>query len=106
VRTYQGTVPIAIRVKADEVLVRFGGRGALWTLVNRPNFFNQLLGGEFVGTMPTTDAMRHPHNLAMLLWSGDGKLQGWVAAIATNDPIAGAVSSYAELTKRAISDAQ
>jgi hypothetical protein len=56
--------------------------------------------------MPTTDAMRHPHNLAMLLWSGDGKLQGWVAAIATNDPIAGAVSSYAELTKRAISDAQ
>jgi CubicO group peptidase (beta-lactamase class C family) len=99
-RTYQGTVPIALRVKADEVLVRLGGRDALWTLLNRPSYASELLSGEFVGTMPTADAMRHPHTLAMSLWSGDGKLRGWVAAIATNDPIAGAVSSYAELTKQ------
>ena len=102
VRTYQGIVPIALRVKADEVLVRFGGPEALWTLLNRAGYGNQLLGGQFVGTIPTADATRHPHNIGMSLWYGDGELRGWVAAIATNRPIAGAVSSYAELTKQSV----
>jgi hypothetical protein len=36
----------------------------------------------------------------MSLWYADGKLRGWLAAIATNRPVAGAVSSYAELTRQ------
>ena len=100
VRMYEGRVPITLRVKTDEVLVRLGGPEALWTLLNRPTYGNELLSGQFVGTIPTADAMRHPHNVAMSLWSGDGTLRGWVASIATNRPVAGAVSSYAELTKQ------
>jgi CubicO group peptidase (beta-lactamase class C family) len=97
-RTYQGTIGLAIRVKSDEVLVRVGGPDALWSLVNGASFRDQLLGGEFLGDVPTADAMRHPHILGMSLWYAEGKLRGWVAAIATNRPVAGAVSSYAELT--------
>jgi CubicO group peptidase (beta-lactamase class C family) len=100
VRTYQGTFPIALRVKPDQILVRLGGPGSLWTLVNRAGYDNQLLGGQFVGTIPTADAMRHQHNVGMSLWYADGMLRGWVAAIATNRPVAGAVSSYAELTRQ------
>ncbi len=97
-RTYQDTLPIAIRVKSDEVLVRLGERG-LWTLLNGPNYDHQLLAGAFVGDIPTPDAMWQPHNLALSLWNADGKLRGWVASIANDRPVSGAVSSYAELTR-------
>jgi CubicO group peptidase (beta-lactamase class C family) len=99
-RTYQGTVPLTIRVKSDEILVRLGGPDALWSFVNRASFQDQLLAGQFLGTIPTADAQRHPHNVGMSLWYADGKLRGWLAAIATNRPVAGAVSSYAELTRQ------
>jgi hypothetical protein len=68
--------------------------------VNRASFQDQLLAGQFLGTIPTADAQRHPHNVGMSLWYADGKLRGWLAAIATNRPVAGAVSSYAELTRQ------
>jgi len=101
VRAYDRTIPIAVRVKADEVLVRLGaGNDALWTLLNRPRYDNQMLEGQFVGNVPTEDAMRYQHNLALSLWNADGKLRGFVASVATNRPVGGAVSSYAELTKQ------
>ena len=100
VRTYDGTLPIALRVKSDEVLVRLGGPQALWTLLNGPRFENSMLEGQFVGTIPTTDAARYPHELALSVLSDGGKLRGFVASIATNRPVAGAVSSYAELAKQ------
>ena len=100
-RAYDQTIPIALRVRADEVLVRLGaGNDALWTLLNRPRYDNQTLGGQFVGNVPTEDAMRYQHNLVLSLWSADGKLRGFVASVATNRPVGGAVSSYAELTKQ------
>jgi CubicO group peptidase (beta-lactamase class C family) len=101
VRTYQGTVPIALRVKADEVLVRLGeGPQALWTLLDRPSYENQLISGQLVGNVPTADAMLYAHNLALSLYNADGKLRGWIASIAINRPVGGAVSSYVELTKK------
>jgi len=100
VRTYDGTLPIALRVKSDEVLVRLGGPQALWTVLNRPRFENSMLEGQFIGTIPTTDAARYPHDLALSLFSDGGKLRGFVASIATNRPVAGADSSYAELVKQ------
>jgi CubicO group peptidase (beta-lactamase class C family) len=100
VRTYQGTVPIALRVKSDEVLVRLGGQGSLWTLLNRPNYNNDVLAGQFVGTVPTADAKRHPHDVNMSLYFADGTLRGFIAAVSTDRPISGAVSSYAELTRQ------
>ena len=92
--------PIALRVKGDEVLVKIGSPQALWTLLNRPRFENSMLEGQFVGTIPTRDAARYPHDLALSLFSDSGKLRGFVASIATNRPVAGAVSSYAELVKQ------
>lgn len=106
VRTYEGTVPIALNVKTDQVLVRLGdGPQALWTLLNRPALDSpspggQLLSGQLIGNVPTGDAMRYPHNLGLSLWTADGKLRGFIASIATNRPVGGAVSSYVELTKK------
>ena len=93
-------VPIAVQVKA-EVLVRLGnGPDALWSLLNRPRYDNQILAGQFAGNAPTEDALRYQHNLVLSLRNADGKLRGFVASVATNRPVAGAVSSYAELTKQ------
>jgi hypothetical protein len=69
-------------------------------LLNRPAYENQLIEGELVGNVPTADAMLYPHNLALSLYNGDGKLRGWIASIAINRPVGGAVSSYVELTKK------
>jgi CubicO group peptidase (beta-lactamase class C family) len=99
VRTYEGTLPIALQVKDGEMLVRLGDSPSQWTPVNRPSYSNEQLGGQFPGDIPTPDAMRYPHDLGMSLWYADGKLRGWVASIATNRPIGGAVSSYVELQR-------
>ena len=92
-------MPIALRVKDDEVLVRLGGPRALWTLLNRPAFRSGLLQGQFVGTIPTDDASRYPHTVSIAWLLAEGKLRGWIAAVATDIPVSGAVSSYAELTR-------
>ena len=92
-------MPFTLVVKSDDVHVRLGGDDALWTVLNEPSFRNGLLGGRFVGTIPTDHARLHPHDVAMSLWLGEGKLRGWAAAQATTEPIAGAVSSYVELRK-------
>jgi hypothetical protein len=100
IRTYQGTVPITLLVKSDDVHVRMGGDRELWTVLNNVSFRNGLLNGQFAGTIPTDDARLHPHNIGVSLWLKDGTLRGWGAAQSTNDPVAGAVSSYVELTKK------
>jgi CubicO group peptidase (beta-lactamase class C family) len=99
VRMYDGdTMPITLLVKPDDVHVRLGD-SQLWAVLTRPTFRDNLLSGGFLGTIPTDDARRHPHYLAVSLQHADGKLRGWAAAITTDDPVSGAVSSYAELTK-------
>ena len=55
--------------------------------------------GQFVGTIPTDDARRYPHTLTIAWLLGEGKLRGWIAAVATDIPVSGAVSSYAALTR-------
>ena len=101
VRTYDGaTTPIALLVKADDIHVRLGGTDALWTVLNAPTFRNQMLNGQFAGTIPSEEARRFPHNVGVgLLLQGD-TLRGWAAAMTTDDPLTGAMSSYAELTRK------
>jgi CubicO group peptidase (beta-lactamase class C family) len=101
VRTYDGaTTPIAFLVKADDVHVRLGGPGALWTVLNAPTFRDRMLGGQFAGTIPSEEARRFPHNVGVgLLLQGD-TLRGWAAAMTTDDPLTGAMASYAELTRK------
>ncbi|MDQ6828269.1 MAG: hypothetical protein M3081_05325, partial [Gemmatimonadota bacterium] len=76
-----------------------------WTVLNNATFRDRLLGGQFAGAIPTADAALHPHRVSMSLWLKDGKLRGWAAAIATTEPIAGAVSSYVELTRKSANSA-
>jgi hypothetical protein len=101
VRTYDGaTIPIALLVKADDVHVRLGAPGVLWTVLNAPAFRNGMLSGQFAGTIPSEEARRFPHNVGVgLLLQGD-TLRGWAAAMTTDDPLTGAMSSYAELTRK------
>jgi CubicO group peptidase (beta-lactamase class C family) len=101
VRMYDGTTtPISLLVKADDIHVRLGGQGTLWTVLNAPAFRNQMLSGQFAGTIPSEEARRFPHNVGVgLLLQGD-TLRGWAAAMTTDDPLTGAMSSYAELTRK------
>jgi CubicO group peptidase (beta-lactamase class C family) len=100
VRTYDGkTTPFVLLIKSDDVHVRLGAGNALWTMLNGPSWRNNLLGGRFMGTIPSDEARRFPHNIGLSLWLDDGKLRGWAAAMTTDEPVTGAMSSYAELTK-------
>jgi len=102
IRMYDGsTTPIALLVKSDDVHVRLGtGPDVLWTVLNEPTFKNNLLGGEFAGTIPSEEARRFPQNVGVsLLLQGD-TLRGWAAAMTTDNPLTGAMSSYAELTRK------
>jgi len=102
VRMYDGsTTPIALLVKSDDVHVRLGsGDDALWTVLNTPRFRNNLLTGQFAGTIPSEEARHFPQNVGMsLLLQGD-TLRGWAAAMTTDKPLTGAMSSYAELTRK------
>ena len=59
-----------------------------------------MLSGQFAGTIPSEEARRFPHNVGVgLLLQGD-TLRGWAAAMTTDDPLTGAMSSYAELTRK------
>jgi CubicO group peptidase (beta-lactamase class C family) len=106
IRMYDGaTTPIAILVKSDDVHVRLGGRDALWTVLNGPTFRDNLLSGRFAGTIPSEEARRFPHDVSVsLLLQGD-TLRGWAAAITTDDPVTGAMSSYAELKRKGATSA-
>ena len=102
VRMYDGsTTRIALLVKSDDVHVRLGsGPDVLWTVLNAPTFRNNLLTGQFAGTIPSEEARRFPQNVGVsLLLQGD-TLRGWAAAMTTDNPLTGAMSSYAELTRK------
>ena len=100
VRMYDGsTTPISLLVKADDIHVRLGPN-ALWTVLNAPSFRDRMLNGQFAGTIPSEEARRFPQNVGVgLLLQGD-TLRGWAAAMTTDDPLTGAMSSYAELTRK------
>jgi CubicO group peptidase (beta-lactamase class C family) len=102
IRMYDGsTVPLALMIRPDDVHVRLGSGGnALWTVLNFPSYRANLLGGRFAGTIPSEEAKRFPHAVGLSLLHEGGKLRGWAAAMTTDEPVTGAMSSYAELTKR------
>jgi CubicO group peptidase (beta-lactamase class C family) len=102
IRMYDGsTVPLALMIRPDDVHVRLGsGANALWTVLNSASYRANLLGGRFAGTIPSEEARRFPHTVGLSLLHEGGTLRGWAAAMTTDEPITGAMSSYAELAKR------
>jgi CubicO group peptidase (beta-lactamase class C family) len=99
VRTYEGTLPLVLRVDSSEVRVRLGDRGALWTLLNDAGYRDGVIAGRFLGTMPTSDARRVAHVIALQLQVREGTMRGWVAASATTETNDYSLSSYAELAR-------
>jgi CubicO group peptidase (beta-lactamase class C family) len=99
VRTHEGTLPITLRVDSSEVRVRLGDAPGLWAVLGNATYQRGLLGGRFLGAIPTADARRVPHVVAMSLQLRDGTLRGWAAAQVTAESNDYSLSSYAELTR-------
>lgn len=105
VRMYDRTVPLVLYIGDRDIRAQFGDAAGLWTIVNNASFQNDLLGGRFVGAVPTDDAARASHVVAFSLRFHDDMLRGWMAAQATGPRNNFSLSSYAEL-KRDTSGAQ
>jgi hypothetical protein len=67
--------------------------------LEHPSFRPQLIGGRFLGTIPTEDAQRLPHVIAMSLQLRDEWLRDWVGTYVAAGSDDFALSSYAELTR-------
>jgi len=99
VKLYDRSIPIVLFVGESDVRAKVGEQPGLWTLVNDATYQNSLLGGRFLGTIPTDDAGRAPHVIAMSLRLHDGTLRGWLAAQVTARTNNFSLSSYADLRK-------
>ncbi|MBX6363370.1 MAG: beta-lactamase family protein [Gemmatimonadetes bacterium] len=94
VRTYSGTVPLSLTIKADgDVHVKLGS--ALPTLLSETTFGPADLTGMFAGRIPTEDAERHPAVQLNLHLRG-AKLAGEATAMSYT---LGAITSYVELAR-------
>jgi CubicO group peptidase (beta-lactamase class C family) len=103
VRTYDGTkIPLAMRVKADDVHVRLGGPGTFTTVLNAPRWISgiQVLTGVFAATIPSEDTNERPHFVAIALWFDGEKLMGRANAVLTERGGEATLPAYAELSRR------
>jgi len=99
VRTYEGSVPMSLRVDSARVLVRWASDTASWIPLDDMNYRNGLIGGSFAGTMPTADARRVAHAIGIHLLVRNDTMRGWVAAEASTETNDYSLSSYAALTR-------
>lgn len=99
VQTYEGTLPIVLRADSAEVRVRLGDAPGLWALLGNASYSNGVLGGRFLGTIPTPEARRVAHVVAVSLQLRADTLRGWAAAQVTASTNDYSLSSYAELTR-------
>jgi CubicO group peptidase (beta-lactamase class C family) len=96
--TYTGETPLRVVIRADgDVHVRVGE--GLTTLLNNTRFDDGVLRGEFLGTIPSPDAERHPHTVLLELALARNTLRGSASAMSQTDPIHFALSSHVTLTR-------
>jgi CubicO group peptidase (beta-lactamase class C family) len=104
-RTYAGSVPIALLFQPDgDVHVTVDNQ--LKTLLSGASYANGVLAGNFAGVVPTEDQRRHANAVRLDLRLRDGVLRGQASAISPNGGSYYALSSYVELrrvTERALS---
>jgi CubicO group peptidase (beta-lactamase class C family) len=99
VRTYEGSIPMALRVDSARVLVRWANDTTTWIPLDDPSYRNGLIGGRFAGTMPTADARRVAHAIGIHLLVRNDRMRGWAAAQASTETNDYALSAYADLTR-------
>jgi CubicO group peptidase (beta-lactamase class C family) len=97
-KTYDGTVPIALLFQPDgDVHVTFGNQ--LTTLLTGPSFTSGTLVGDFTGVIPTEDQRRHANSVRLNLRLRDGTLRGQASAVSPDGGWYYALSSYVELRR-------
>ena len=100
VRTWESKIPFTINFQPDgDIHIKLGEE--LETLVNKASFEGGILEGQFAGTMTTPDARRYQHSLLLHLRLKGDKLSGQVIAETPDESVHFALSSYAELTRKA-----
>jgi CubicO group peptidase (beta-lactamase class C family) len=98
VRTYDGTVPIALLFQPDgDVHVSLGSQ--LRSLLSGTSFTNGNLVARFPGTIPTEEQRRHAHSVWLNLRLRDAVLRGQASAQTTDEPVYYALTSYVELRR-------
>lgn len=96
--TYDETVPVTLVVQPDsDVHVRIGRQ--METLVNRVRFADGFLTGTSYGTIPSSDARAHPHDISYRLRLDGDVLSGYVSTEFTTDRSYGNFSSYIRLQR-------
>ena len=105
--TWQQTIPLALDVAADgRVSMRLGDQ--LESVLNSVSAQGPHLTGRALGTIPTPDARRHPHEILLDLRLRNGRLGGQASAHAVSlpgDPVQTygglyMLTSYVDLTRQ------
>jgi hypothetical protein len=98
-RTWKATLPLRVSVRPEgEVFVWLGNQPR--AVMNQAAFRNNRLSGRFAGQIPTDDAGRWAHSIAVALQLVDGTLKGQLSAQTSTDVVYYSLASYAELKKQ------
>jgi CubicO group peptidase (beta-lactamase class C family) len=98
ITTYGDTVGVTLSIQADgDVHVEI--RGQLGTLMDRVRFADGFLSGTSYGTIPSSDAVAHPHNISYRMLLDGDVLSGYVTTGFTTDRSYGNLSSYVRLER-------
>ncbi|MGD2121963.1 MAG: serine hydrolase domain-containing protein [Gemmatimonadota bacterium] len=93
IRTYDETVPVAITIQADgDVKIKIADQ--LGTLIDRVRFADGYLSGTSYGTIPSSDARMHRHNIGYRMFLEGDVLSGYVNTQFTANRSYGNFSSY------------
>jgi CubicO group peptidase (beta-lactamase class C family) len=91
--TYDEKVPVTITIQADgDVKVKIGTQ--LGTLMDRVRFADGYLSGTSYGSIPSSDAQMHPHDIGYRMLLDGDRLSGYVNTQFTTDRSYGNLSSY------------
>ena len=102
IKTWSGSLPVIMTFQADaDIHIKVGDE--MKTLVNGVRFENGRLSGDSLGTIPTSDAMRFPHQLTLNLTLRGDKLSGSVHALTTGSRFHYYIPSWITMTKQSAS---
>ena len=100
ITTSDETVDVKLTIQADgDVHVKIGNQ--LETLMDRARFSDGFLSGTSYGTIPSSDALAHPHNLSYKILLDGNRLSGYVTTGFTTRRSYGNFSSYIRLERGA-----
>jgi CubicO group peptidase (beta-lactamase class C family) len=79
VRTWQSTIPIILDCKPDgDIHIKLGEQ--IESVLSEVRYQDGNLTGRFAGSIPTEDAVRHPHSIVLNVWLEKNELRGNASA--------------------------